>query len=203
MARKKNTLGYEVVKGIWDENPVTISLLGLCPTLAVTGAAMTGLYMSLATGFVLMCSSMIISLIRRLIPPQVRIASYIVIIATFVTVADRFLAAYHPAMSKDLGPYVPLIVVNCLILGRQEAFSSKNHLGRSFLDAFGMTVGFLIVLVLLGAIREILGSGAVFGVEILGPGFNPWMIMILPPGAFFTLGILIGLVNLTNQKRGN
>ncbi|MCP4751344.1 MAG: electron transport complex subunit E [Proteobacteria bacterium] len=201
MARKKNSLVYEVVKGIWDENPVMISLLGLCPTLAVTNSAMNGLLMSLATGFVLICSSIIISLLRSLIPPQVRIASFIVVIATFVTVADRYLAAFIPEGSKALGAYVPLIVVNCMILGRQEAFSSKNNPGRSILDSFGMTVGFLIVLVLLGGIREILGSGSFFSLPVMGDWFNPWMVMILPPGAFFTLGILIGLVNLINQRR--
>lgn len=201
MARKKNKLIYEFLKGIWDENPVLISLLGLCPALAVTNSAINGLAMSLATGFVLICSSILISIIRSLIPAQVRIASFIVIIATFVTIADRYLAAFHPIISKDLGPYVPLIVVNCLILGRQEAFSSKNHAGRSILDSLGMTVGFLFVLVILGGIREILGTGYIFGIPLMGDWFNPWMLMILPPGAFFTLGILIGLVNLINDMR--
>ncbi len=200
MARKKNTLTYEVLKGIWDENPVMVSLLGLCPTLAVTNSAMNGLTMSMATGFVLLCSSLIISLLRNLIPAQVRIASYIVIIATFVTVVDRFLAAFDPVSSRALGPYIPLIVVNCIILGRQEAFSAKNNPGRSLLDSFGMTLGFAAVLVILGGIRELLGSGTIFSVQILGDWFNPWMIMILPPGAFFTLGILIALVNLINEK---
>lgn len=201
MARKKNSLRYELIKGIWDENPVLISLLGLCPTLAVTNSASNGLVMSLATGFVLLCSSIIISLLRKVIPSQVRIAGYIVIIATFVTVADRFLAAFIPDSSKALGPYVPLIVVNCVILGRQEAFSSKNNPGRSILDSLGMTIGFLIVLVTLGVIREILGAGSIFGVPLLGDWFNPWMVMILPPGAFFTLGVLIALVKLVNQRR--
>jgi H+/Na+-translocating ferredoxin:NAD+ oxidoreductase subunit E len=201
MARKKNKLTYEFLKGIWDENPVLISLLGLCPTLAVTNSATNGLAMSLATGFVLLCSSMLISLIRKTIPSQVRIASFIVIVATFVTIADRYLMAFFPDISKDLGPFVPLIVVNCLILGRQEAFSSKNNVGRSILDSLGMMTGFLFVLVLLGAIRELLGAGTVFGLEIMGAWFNPWMIMILPPGAFFTLGLLIGVVNLINSKR--
>jgi H+/Na+-translocating ferredoxin:NAD+ oxidoreductase subunit E len=200
MARKKNTLTYEVLKGVWDENPVMVSLLGLCPTLAVTNSAMNGLTMSMATGFVLLCSSLIISLLRNLIPAQVRIASYIVIIATFVTVVDRFLAAFDPVSSKALGPYIPLIVVNCIILGRQEAFSAKNNPGRSLLDSFGMTLGFTAVLVVLGSIRELLGSGTIFNVQILGDWFNPWMVMILPPGAFFTLGILIALVNLINEK---
>ncbi|MFH2129369.1 MAG: electron transport complex subunit E [bacterium] len=203
MARKKNSLTYEVLKGIWDENPVMVSLLGMCPTLAVTNSAMNGLAMSLATGFVLLCSSLIISLLRNLIPSQVRIAGYVVIIATFVTVVDRFMAAFSPDLSKALGPYIPLIVVNCIILGRQEAFSAKNNPGRSLLDSFGMTLGFMSVLVILGGIRELLGSGGIFNIQVMGDWFNPWMVMILPPGAFFTLGILIATVNLINQRRGS
>ena len=201
MAKKKVTLFYEVLKGLWDENPVMRQLLGLCPTLAVTNSAVNGLAMGLATTFVLLSSSTIVSIIRKIIPHQVRIASYIVIIATFVTVADRFLAAFFPDLSKALGPYVPLIVVNCLILGRQEAFASKNNLGRSVLDAIGMGIGFILTLVVLGSIREILGSGSIFGVTLLGDWFTPWMVMILPPGAFLTLGLLIGVANWINVRR--
>lgn len=189
----------EFAKGIWKENPVLASLLGLCPVLAVTNAAMNGLAMGLATTFVLVTSSLIISALRNFIPHQVRIAGYIVIIATFVTVADRFLAAYVPEISKSLGPYIPLIVVNCLILGRQEAFSSKNSIGRSLLDSTGMGIGFTLVLVTLGVIREILGSGSIFGLTVMGEWFSPWMVMILPPGAFLTLGILIALANWYND----
>lgn len=197
----KKTLVREYAKGLWDENPVLISLLGLCPTLAVTNSAINGIAMGLATTFVVVSSSVIISSIRKVIPHQVRIASYIVIIATFVTVADRFLAAFTPEISKALGPYVPLIVVNCLILGRQEAFSSKNNPGRSFLDALGMGTGFLLVLFVLGAIRELLGSGSILNFTLLGDWFMPWMVMILPPGAFLTLGLLIGLTNWINERR--
>ena len=197
----KPTLRHEIVKGIWQENPVLIQLLGLCPTLAVTNSAINGMAMGLATTFVLLSSSMMISLLRKIIPHQVRIASFIVIIATFVTVADRFLAAFFPLISKDLGPYVPLIVVNCLILGRQEAFASKNGLGRSILDAIGMGVGFIIVLILLGAFREVLGSATVFGFTVLGTWFEPWMVMILPPGAFLGLGLFIGFTNWYNERR--
>ncbi|NQT61499.1 MAG: electron transport complex subunit E [Candidatus Marinimicrobia bacterium] len=193
------TLKTEFIKGIWKENPVMASLLGLCPTLAVTNAANNGLAMGLATTFVLLSSSLMISALRNFIPHQVRIAGYIVIIATFVTVADRFLAAYFPVISASLGPYIPLIVVNCLILGRQEAFSSRNGIGRSLLDSLGMGIGFIIVLVVLGIIREILGSGSIFGIAILGDWFTPWMVMILPPGAFLTLGILIALANWYND----
>ena len=200
MAKKQISLSKEFLKGLWDDNPVLRMLLGLCPTLAVTNSAINGLAMGLATTFVLISSSILISLLRKVIPHQVRIAGYIVIIATFVTVADKFLAAYLPEISKALGPYVPLIVVNCLILGRQEAFSSKNGVGRSIIDALGMGLGFISVLVMLGSIREILGSATLFNIQVLGDWFNPWMIMILPPGAFLTLGLLIGLGNWLNER---
>jgi electron transport complex protein RnfE len=187
------TIGQEFIKGLWEENPVFRQLLGLCPTLAVTGAVINGLAMGLATTFVLIFSSLVVSSIKKLIPSQVRIASYIVIIATFVTVADRFLAAFFPPISKSLGPYVPLIVVNCIILGRQEAYSSKNTVWRSLIDALGMSAGFVLALLILSAIREILGAGTFFGYQVMGAWFKPWIIMILPPGAFITLGILLAL----------
>lgn len=198
---KQISLNQEFLKGIWKENPVMASFLGLCPTLAVTNAAMNGLAMGLATTFVLVTSSIIISALRNFIPHQVRIASYIVIIATFVTVADRFLAAFFPDISATLGPYIPLIVVNCLILGRQEAFSSRNGLGRSLLDSLGMGIGFILVLVALGIVREILGAGSIFGLAVMGDWFTPWMVMILPPGAFLTLGIMIALANWYNDRK--
>jgi len=201
MAIRQLSPFQEFLKGVWEQNPVLIQLLGLCPTLAVTNTAINGVAMGLATTFVLFSSSTIISAIRNLIPHQVRIAAYIVIIATFVTVADRFLAAFFPEISKALGPYVPLIVVNCLILGRQEAFSSKNTIGRSILDAMGMGLGFILVLILLGGVREILGSGMLFNAQVLGDWFQPWVMMILPPGAFLTLGLLIGLWNWFNERR--
>jgi Na+-translocating ferredoxin:NAD+ oxidoreductase subunit E len=201
MAKKQISLSKELLKGLWDDNPVLRMLLGLCPTLAVTNSAINGLAMGLATTFVLISSSILISLLRKVIPHQVRIAGYIVIIATFVTVADKFLAAYLPEISKALGPYVPLIVVNCLILGRQEAFSSKNGVVRSIIDGLGMGLGFIFVLVVLGSIREVLGSATLFNLQVLGDWFNPWMIMILPPGAFLTLGLLIGLGNWLNDRK--
>ena len=201
MAKTPIPLSKEFLKGLWDDNPVLRMLLGLCPTLAVTNSAINGLAMGLATTFVLISSSILISLLRKIIPHQVRIAGYIVIIATFVTVADKFLAAYLPEISKALGPYVPLIVVNCLILGRQEAFSSKNGVVRSIIDGLGMGLGFIFVLVVLGSIREILGSATLFNLQVLGDWFNPWMIMILPPGAFLTLGLLIGLGNWLNERK--
>jgi len=194
------SIAQEYLKGLWDENPVFRQLLGLCPTLAVTNAVINGIAMGLATSFVLIISSVVVASIKKLIPSQVRIASYIVIIATFVTVADRFLAAYFFQISKSLGPYIPLIVVNCIILGRQEAFSSKNSVGRSFVDALGMSTGFVLALLILSGIREILGMGTFLGYQVLGTWFKPWIIMILPAGAFITLGILIAVALLIEQK---
>jgi len=187
------SIGQEFTKGLWDENPVFRQLLGLCPTLAVTGWVINGLAMALATTFVLIFSSLVISSIKKLIPAQVRIATFIVVIASFVTIADLFLKAFFYPISEALGPYVPLIVVNCIILGRQEAFSSKNSVGRSFIDALGMSSGFILALLILSSIREILGAGTFLGHQVMGPWFEPWIIMILPPGAFLALGILLGL----------
>lgn len=190
----------EYVKGLWQENPVFRQLLGMCPTLAVTGAVINGIAMGLATSFVLIFSSLVISSIKKLIPSQVRIACYVVIIATFVTMADRFLAAFFLPISKSLGPYVPLIVVNCIILGRQEAFSSKNSVGRSLIDALGMSSGFVLALLILSSIREILGSGTFLGHQVMGAWFKPWLIMIFPSGAFITLGILLAIALLIESK---
>jgi electron transport complex protein RnfE len=172
----------------------------MCPTLAVTTKALFGFSMGMATTFVLISTSVVISLIRKLIPPQVRIATFTVIIATFVTCADYFLKANFYAISKELGPYVPLIVVNCIILGRQEAFVSKHGIGESLLDAVGMGIGFSAVLVLLGSIRELLGFGTIFQYRILGDGFENWVIMALPAGAFITLGFLVGIFNWINAR---
>jgi electron transport complex protein RnfE len=172
----------------------------MCSTLAITNALINGVAMGLAVSFVLICSSLLVSLLRKVIPSQVRIASYIVVIATFVTMADRFLAASFPAISKSLGPYVPLIVVNCIILGRAEAFASKNTVGRSLVDALGMCLGYILALLILSSIREILGSGTWLGHRVLGTWFEPWIIMILPPGAFITLGVLIAVANQIERK---
>jgi len=185
----------EFKRGLWTENPVFRQLLGLCPTLAVTNSAINGLAMGLATSFVLISSSAIVSLIRKLVPNQVRIATFTVIIATFVTVADKFLAGFFPDISKALGPYVPLIVVNCIILGRQEAFASKNPFHKSVLDAFVMGCGFIATLLILGLVREILGSGTMFGIQLVGEWFKPWLVMIMPAGAFLSLGIGLGIIN--------
>jgi electron transport complex protein RnfE len=194
------TISAEYIKGLWDENPVFRQLLGLCPTLAVTNAVINGIAMGLATTFVLLLSSLVVSSIKKVIPNQVRIASYIVIIASFVTVADLFLQAFFYPISKALGPYVPLIVVNCVILGRQEAFSSKNSVGRSMIDALGMSTGFVLALLLLSSVREILGAGTFLGIQVLGSWFKPWIIMLLPAGAFIALGILLGLALLIESK---
>ncbi len=193
--KEQINIQHEFLRGVWVENPVFRQLLGLCPALAVTNSAINGIAMGLATTFVLVSSSTFVSLIRKLVPAQVRIATFTVIIATFVTVADRFLAAMFPPISKALGPYVPLIVVNCLILGRQEAFASKNPLHQSVIDAIVMGTGFLATLTTLGAVRELLGSGSILGLQILGDWFAPWIVMILPAGAFLSLGIGLGIIN--------
>jgi electron transport complex protein RnfE len=194
------TIRAEYLKGLWDENPVLRQLLGLCPTLAVTGTVITGLAMGLATTFVLILSSLVVSSIKKLIPAQVRIATYVVVIASFVTIADQFLKAFFYPISEALGPYIPLIVVNCIILGRQEAFSSRNSIGRSLIDALGMSTGFLLALLVLSSIREILGAGTFLGYQVMGPWFKPWIIMILPAGAFITLGILLGIALKIESK---
>ena len=198
---KNITYSGEFMKGLWDNNPVFKQVLGMCPTLAVTVSAINGIAMALATTFVLIFSSLLVSIFRKFIPGQVRIASYILIIATFVTIVDLVMKAQFPELSKALGPYIPLIVVNCLILGRQEAFSSKNPVFRSLLDALGMGTGFLITLFILGGIREILGSRTLLGYQVMPDFYEPWLIMILPAGAFLTLGLLMGLANGYTLKR--
>ena len=191
----------QLLKGIWKQNPIFRLVLGMCPTLAVTTAAVNGLAMGLATLFVLIMSSFIVSLIRKIIPTKVRIPSFIVIIATFVTIADYILAAMVPPIHKVLGIYVPLIVVNCIILGRMEAFASKNSIGTSLMDALGMGLGFTLGLVILGSIRELLGFGTVFGLGLLGSWYPQMLIMKLPTGAFVTLGLLIGYMNYMSKKK--
>jgi electron transport complex protein RnfE len=198
---KNVSLIKEYTKGLWDQNPTFKQILGTCPTLAVTVSAMNGVAMALATTFVLVFSSMIISMIRKLIPNQVRIAAYIVIVAGFVTIVDLVMKAQFPAMSKSLGPYIPLIVVNCIILGRAEAFASKNGVIRSILDALGMGSGFLAALFVIGSIREVLGNRTILGMQVLPDGFTPWLIMILPAGAFITYGLLMGFSNAYIAKK--
>jgi electron transport complex protein RnfE len=187
--------GREVfLRGVWEENPVLVQLLGLCPALAVTNTVENAIAMSLATTFVLTGSSTLVSLAKGAIPDQVRISAFILIIATFVTIVDLIMAALAPSISDALGAFVALIVVNCMILGRQEAFASRHGPGRSILDALGTSAGFTIALLAMGALRELLGAGTLLGVQVMPTGWEPWIIMILPPGGFFTLGvILLGL----------
>ena len=191
----------ELVKGLWRENPVFIQLLGLCPALAVTNSAINALAMGAATTFVLVGSSLLVSSLRNLIPKQVRITTFIIVIATFVTVADFTLQALAPVVHKELGAFIALIVVNCLILGRQEAFASRSSTRAAVSDAGGMALGFTLALFMLGCIREILGSGSLFGVSLFGPNFEPWVIMILPPGGFLTLGLLLALFAFVKERR--
>jgi electron transport complex protein RnfE len=200
--KKQVSLQYEFLKGLWEINPIFRQILGMCPTLAVTVSAVNGLAMGLATTFVLIFSSVIISSIRKIVQNQVRIATYILIISTFVTIVDLVMKAKFPGLSKALGPFIPLIVVNCIILGRAEAFASKNNFLRSFLDALGNGLGFLFALIVLGSLRELLGTRCIFGFQILPDGFSTWMVMILPAGAFLTLGLLLGFANsFTNWKK--
>lgn len=172
----------------------------MCPTLAVTTKALFGFSMGMATTFVVVSSGVVISVIRKFVPEQVRIPMFTVVIATFVTAADYFLKANFYQISKALGPYVPLIVVNCVILGRAEAFASKHGVARSFLDALGMGLGFTCALVILGAARELLGSGTIFGYRVMWEGFTNWVVMVLPAGAFITLGLLVGVFNIIDGR---
>ena len=176
-------------RGITADNPVLVQMLGLCPTMAVSNSLANGLAMGVATTFVLVGSSLLVSMGRRYIAREVRLTSYILIIATFVTVADLLLAAGFPELSKALGPFVPLIVVNCIILGRAEAFAGKVGPVRAAADAVGMGVGFTLALSGMSAFREVLGNGSLLGHSLFGPRFEPWVFMVMPPGGFLTLGI--------------
>lgn len=187
--------------GLIDENPTFIQLLGMCPTLAVTTSMINGLGMGLSATFVLVFSNLAVSLVRKFIPDKIRIASYVVIIATFVSVIEMLLKAYLPDISNALGMFIPLIVVNCIILARAESFASKNKPLPSALDGLGMGLGFTAALTLIGAIRELLGNGSLLGVSVLGAGYNPALIFILPPGAFLVLGILIAVINMIRDRK--
>ncbi|KGE89124.1 electron transporter [Phaeodactylibacter xiamenensis] len=189
------------LRGLWKDNPVFVQVLGMCPVLAVTNTSMNALAMGLATAFVLLMSNVLVSSLRHFIPKQVRIASYILIIATFVTITDYAIMAISVELHKSLGAFISLIVVNCLILSRAEAFASKNTVGQSMLDALGMGVGFTFALLCLGVVREVLGSGSVFGFGLFPDGFQNWIVMILPAGGFFTLAIWLLLFNILKQKR--
>lgn len=191
----------EFIEGVWRQNPVFVMVLGLCPTLAVTVSAVNALSMGLATTFVLACSCLLVSLLRKLIPKEVRIATYIVIIATFVTVVDYLIQAISLALYDALGAFIQLIVVNCIILGRAEAHASKHPPGAALINALGMGLGFSIGLLALGSVREILGTGKLFGIALFGEQFQPWVVMVLPPGGFFVLGLWLLLFAAIERRR--
>ena len=188
------------LRGLWEENPVFVMLLGMCPTLAVTNTVINCLAMGLAATFVLVCSSTLVSLLRDFIPKQVRIATFIVIIATFVTMTDYAIQAISVDLHKSLGAFISLIVVNCLILSRAEAFASKNTVGKSAMDALGMGLGFIMALASLGIVRELLGNGSFFGIAVFPEGFQAWIVMILPAGGFFTLAAWLLIFNVIKQR---
>ncbi len=188
------------LKGIVKENPIFVMLLGMCPTLGVTSSAFNGLGMGLATLFVLLMSNIVVSLVKTQIPSKVRIPAFIIIIASFVTIVEMVLEAFVPFLYEQLGIFIPLIVVNCLILGRAEAFASKNNVLSSVIDALGMGLGFVIALTALGAVREILGSGSIFGFKFVAEDANTFILFILPPGAFIALAYLTVLFNKLTTK---
>ncbi|MCX7917362.1 MAG: electron transport complex subunit E, partial [bacterium] len=182
----KKIIDFKVfLNGIWRENPILFIMLGLCPVLAVSASVKDALGMGVAVIFVLTGSNFVISLIRKIVPSHVRIPVYIVVIATFVTITDYTLAAYSPQIHKNLGVYLPLIVVNCIILGRAEGFASKNNILNSILDGLGMGLGFTLIIFIISSVREILGNGTFMGKVLFGSNFSPFLIMIMPPGAFF------------------
>jgi electron transport complex protein RnfE len=189
------------IKGLWRENPVFVQVLGMCPVLAVTNSVMNALSMGLATLFVLTLSSTMVSSLRKFVPKQVRIATYILIIATFVTIVDYLIQAISLEIYKSLGAFIALIVVNCIILGRAEAFASKNTVPQAILDALGMGLGFTFALTCLGSVRELLGNGTFLGFPVFGDAFEPWIIMILPGGGFFTLGAWLLFFNAMRERK--
>ncbi len=187
--------------GLWKENPVFVMMLGLCPVLAVTNSVLNSLAMGIASIFVLVCSNALVSALRNFIPKQVRITTYIIIIATFVTLVDYIIQAVSLDLYNKLGAFIQLIVVNCLILGRAEAYASKNSFTKSVVSAFGMGLGFTLALVMLGGVRELLGAGQLLGYQIFSTNFEPWVVMILPPGGFIVLGSWLLLINYLEQRK--
>jgi electron transport complex protein RnfE len=198
------TIAQEFVKGLWDEIPPFRLVLGLCPTLAVTKTVENGIGMGIATTFVLVCSNILISLLRKVIPSKVRIACFIIIIATFVTVVELVMQAFTYPLFLKLGIFIPLIVVNCIVLGRAEAFASKNGVIASFADGLGIGIGFTLALASLGAVRELFGSGTLTiwekSIPVFGPSFEPFSFMVQAPGAFICLGLMLCLMNLVGKK---
>ena len=194
------SITQEFVKGLWDEIPPFRLVLGLCPTLAVTKTIQDGIGMGVATTFVLVCSNILVSALRNVIPSKVRIAAFIIIIATFVTVVELLMQAFTYPLFLSLGIFIPLIVVNCIVLGRAEAFASKNGVALSLADGLGIGVGFTLALGALGAVREVFGSGTFWGASIFGPSFQPFTFMIEAPGAFVCLGLMLCIMNLMGKK---
>ncbi len=191
----------EFLKGVWQQNPIFVQVLGMCPVLAVTNTAKNALAMGLATAFVLLMSNIVVATIRRYVPKEVRIITFILIIATFVTVVDYLIQAISLDIHKALGAFISLIVVNCLILGRAEAFASKQSVPRAALDGLGMGIGFCLALLCLGGMRELLGSGSLFEIDVFGKRFQPWVVMVLPAGGFFALAAWLLLFNWLGQIR--
>lgn len=198
--KKKSNIKKIMLNGLIHENTTFRLILGMCPTLAVTTSVINGFSMGLAATFVLICSNMVISLLRNFIPGKIRIPAYVVIIASFVTIVQLFMQAFVPALYQALGIFIPLIVVNCIILARAEAFASKNPVKDSFFDGLAIGLGFTIALSIIGCVREVLGNGTIFGINILGSGYDPALIMIMAPGGFLTLGLLLALINKIMAK---
>jgi electron transport complex protein RnfE len=194
------TVVQEFTKGLWAEVPPYRLVLGLCPTLAMTKGVDSGLGMGIAVTFVLVCSNLLISLLRNIIPRDVRITCYIIVIATFVIVVELLMQAYTYPLFLQMGIFIPLIVVNCILLGRAEAFAAKNGVGRSLLDGLGMGIGFTISLTILAAIREVLGNGTFYNIPVFGPSFEPFAFLVTAPGAFVCLGLMLALMNLVGKK---
>jgi len=192
---------HEITKGIIKENPIFVIVLGMCPTLAVSTSVDNALGMGAAATFVLICSNIMISLIKGIVPSQIRIPIYIVVIAAFVSIVDMVMAAFLPDLHKALGLFIPLIVVNCIILGRAEAFASKNNVITSAADGLGMGAGFTLSLVVVATIRELLGSGTWLKMQVMPSNYEPMLVAILAPGAFFTLGFLMALMNMLKEKK--
>ncbi|MBR5383698.1 MAG: electron transport complex subunit E [Clostridia bacterium] len=200
MSEKRQNLGRVIFNGILTENPTFRLVLGTCPTLAVTTSAINGLGMGAAATFVLLGSNVVISALRKFIPDKVRIPSFIVIICMFVTMVQLLMQAYLPSLYESLGIFLPLIVVNCIILGRAEAFASKNPVAASAADGLGMGIGFTLALTLMGCIRELLGNGTVFGTSLLGSSYQPMLLMILPAGGFLVYGLMLGIINALSNR---
>ena len=200
---EKKSLGKTFFNGIIPENPTFRLVLGTCPTLAVTTSAINGLGMGAAATFVLICSNLVISLLRKFIPDQVRIPAFIVVICTFVTMVQLLMQAFIPSLYEALGIFIPLIVVNCIILARAQAFASKNGPISSVFDGLGMGLGFTLGLVVLGSVRELIGNGSIFGINILGASYQPMLLIVLASGGFLTYGLLLGLFNLVVKKLQN